>query len=290
MKKQLFIALSFAVLTGISYQACGMEKEDERKNSFVTSQTDILLVDSSEQETVKTPVIIPKTYDITLIVHPKTDQKICTILDDIAETQTSATVAIDPKTNGLLITTENKTVDSHEKETVKGLPLWNCEDKVKNEILDRFTGLENTITKTNAMIYDLNKLDVSLKNINDYFDKKEKSKRSYLSRTYNFTQFLGYTFLASFGTWTVYNMIKKSNSIQDATATLFKSKDGLLGLGATIIGLPNMYTYFAKTFWPKTPISDKFDKMIIDSNSPEYQKMLTLPLPPSPSRRKIQLI
>lgn len=261
--KNLFIALSFIALTGIMQQVCGMEKEE--KDSLPTGNF------HSSQTGSKKLIRSVSNPDL----HKSSNAGLEKRVTDIEKTLTQFTP--------LAVT------DLHELETKKIMPLLSSDDK--NKISNRLDNLENMVSKlynnsdikfllseeekyssaakaeNDTYIFPLEQIinDVDTLNNNHLASlqilfAKEKTKRTYLSRAGNFAQFIGCTLLASFGTWTVYNIIKKSNGIQDAATTLFKSKDGLLGLGTLLFGLPNMYPSLVKTLRPKTPVHDSIER------------------------------
>jgi hypothetical protein len=171
MKKQLFIILSFAALTGISFQICGMEKEEDSNestkslpNNFITSQE----IPPAELATKKLPPTVlakhvsNKNQLGRITALQRRDQKITEILNKIK---------IDNQKTAKLV---NECVSKANKKFAK-----------KRAVKKKFAEYRRAL---------------------EAFYNEEKTKLSFWSRTCNFTQGVFYSFIAGSG---IYYMLKE---------------------------------------------------------------------------------
>lgn len=153
MKKQLFIALSFAILTGISYQACSMENEDSMSDDEINTELKKIedleaLLNTAEnlEKQFKKIIQLSQELDTKLYQHDSLSET--ELIEEIEKLEKSDTIGVlCEKTENL--SRKSKEFEALPAELAKEVNPYNPYNIFKSTVVSATTWFNRTSTNQN---------------------------------------------------------------------------------------------------------------------------------------------
>ena len=153
MKKQLFMALSFAILTGISYQACAMENEDSMSDNEINTELKKIedleaLLNRAENLEKQSKKFIQLSQELDTKLYQHNSLSETELIEEIEKLEKSDTIgALCEKAEDL--SRKSKEFEAFSAELAKEINPYNPYNIFKSTIAGAITWFNGTSTNQN---------------------------------------------------------------------------------------------------------------------------------------------